>query len=318
MNIAVTGVTGNLGQELCQALWRSGNSVVGLVHAASRQDAHQRLGQAFSKDAERFQEYLPVNLLESDTSIVLRGPIDAVVHVAGNTLFSVKDVNARMLVPVVRLAEQHHTPVYHVSSAFLADDTQVRSSYEADKAAAEATVKHSKTQWAIVRPGILTGHSITGHISTFTGYYMLLRAIIRFAQSSESGIRFPQFRGAANIVPVDAVAAAIVDAVQSGARGILYATNPIPPSADWLIRRSLCMLNVSDRVIFVQDNVADFRQLELTPPEINLLNFVTPFLPYWIDAPPLPSPSLHSLDRVQIDELYISRILAYAQSQPWL
>ena len=318
MNIAVTGPTGSLGQEVCRALWRNGHGVVPLVRAPDRQIALQRLQDTFAQEATFISDCVAVDLLEPSAVRVELKSIDAIVHAAGNTQFSSEGLNARMATTAVRFAERHQVPLYHVSSAFVLDGVKPRSSYEADKAAAEKTVADAKVPWAIFRPGILTGDSTNGHIANPTGYYVLLKALIRFSHLNHRGIRFPQFAGTANIIPVDSAAMAIADAVQRCERGVLYVTNPAPPAVDWLFTESLRLLNASDQVSFLPCALTEFRKLQLEPAEINLLNFVSPFLPYWLDIQALPSPTLPCLEDVRTDEPYVRRIIAYAQSRQWL
>ncbi|RAJ31783.1 male sterility protein [Kitasatospora sp. SolWspMP-SS2h] len=121
-----------------------------------------------------------------------------------------------------------------------ADGTLCRNPYERSKLAAERAVLAARGKFAvrILRPSIITGHSITRRYpGRTTGAYTAQRIINAFHRAMPAHARTQQRRVLAepaaplNLVPIDRVAAEAADiALRAGSEGIYHLTDPTPPS----------------------------------------------------------------------------------------
>lgn len=303
MKVILTGSTGNLGSELLLSLIRRGHNVITVV----RNPEHHPNLEVLTLDLESSEE-LP---------FPLSTPADCVVHAAGVVHFkAAADRNTRMTRKALELAEQQHIPFYHISTAFI-QNSEVqpsRNQYESDKAISERVVQASGVPWAIFRPSVLTGHSETGKIRSFSGYYLVIAAFIRALQYIPT-ITFPRLCGETNIIPIDWVANSIIDAIETKTLGTHYVTHPQPSSSDWLIRKSLQILGLDAKVQFLDCSLDEYAERSLSPSEQELLAFLHHFAPYWSGNQTFPETRLSTVQ--QLDEDYIQKILTYAKERNW-
>jgi dTDP-4-dehydrorhamnose reductase len=219
-----------------------------------------------------------------------------------------------MMRRVITLAKELSVPVYFVSTAFIYrpdGSTEFNNAYEKDKSNAERLLLESGLEYCIFRPSVLTGHSKTGSVRNFSGYYLVARAFVLAAQSAKArdrSLRFPRMRGESNIIPVDQVAKAIGEAVVSGARGTFYLTNTSAPQSEWVLKETLKFFGFQDDVIIEDVPFQDFVNLDLTPEEAALYTFSKHFSPYWSIEYSFPA-SICTENR--IDHEYMKRALTF-------
>ncbi|WP_067689198.1 SDR family oxidoreductase [Nocardia jejuensis] len=145
---------------------------------------------------------------------------------------------------VIDLAVELGAVLHHVSSVAVAGDhrgkffeddfdlgQQLNSPYHRTKFEAEKLVRESHgLRWRVYRPAIVVGDSRTGEMDKIDGPYYFFPAIASLAAlPSELPLPLPDL-GATNIVPVDYVAAAMVELVtKPGMIGrTFHLTNPDP------------------------------------------------------------------------------------------
>jgi len=307
MKALLTGITGNLGYEVSLDLIKRGVTVIPCV----------RIGKsgALSFHPSKFEEVVECDLAEGG-EIKFSGNIDCIVHSAGVVHFrDAKDKNEQMMRAVLKLAEKLRVPVYFVSTAFIyrppGENTDFHNSYEKDKFNAEQLLTGSNVPYAIFRPSVLTGHSRTGEVRNFSGFYLIVRAFISAVRASKAKnhiLRFPRMTGESNMVPVDQAAESIGEAIQENQLETFYVTNPAPPQSEWVFDETLNFYNVHDSVTITDISFQEFGKLDLTEEEIALHRFSSHFSPYWSMEYTFP-PSVCS--RNLIDHDYLMRVLAF-------
>ncbi len=179
--ILVTGLSGLLGQAMLNELVTNFN-IIALVR--------QRRGLVPDKNfciviGDVTQPTLGLNITDY-TSLVDR--IDAILHLAAITDFQqplekIYEVNVEGTKNIVNVALEAQVPLHYVSTAFVALQSRVAlgdaTSYERSKIAAESVVRESSVKGTILRPSIITGHSVTGQISAFQGFYFTLGLVLK-------------------------------------------------------------------------------------------------------------------------------------------
>jgi nucleoside-diphosphate-sugar epimerase len=118
----------------------------------------------------------------------LAARVDAVIHCAAVTDFhrldgSLEATNIAGTENVAAFAAASNAVLYHVSTAFVhatADGDRGRTAigYACSKSAAEEVVRSSGVHHVIVRPSIVIGDSVTGHIAAFQGIYQVVAGIL--------------------------------------------------------------------------------------------------------------------------------------------
>lgn len=133
--------------------------------------------------------------------------IDCVVHAAAVTDFGqprerVVSTNVRGTEHVLELAALGGVPMYHISTAFADLPGGEANPYEESKRLAEHAVRTSGVRSVVVRPSMVVGHSMTGAITRFQGFYLVLGL---FYRELLPVLPVPP-RGYVDFVPCDAVA----------------------------------------------------------------------------------------------------------------
>ncbi|QIS11931.1 SDR family oxidoreductase [Nocardia arthritidis] len=145
---------------------------------------------------------------------------------------------------VLALTQELGAVLHHVSSVAVAGDhrgkffeedfdlgQRLTSPYHRTKFAAEKLVRESRgVRWRVYRPAIVVGDSRTGEMDKIDGPYYFFPAIAKLAAlPAELPMPLPEL-GATNIVPVDYVAAAMVELVRKpGLNGrTFHLVNPEP------------------------------------------------------------------------------------------
>jgi len=306
MKALLTGITGNLGYELSLDLIQRGDTLIPCVRPG-------RTGILLSHPAE-FERVVECDLIEND--IDFSEDIDCIVHCAGVVQFrEAENKNAEMMRRIVSLARKLSVPVHFISTAYVyrpsGKEGRFNNSYEQDKYNAEELLKEAGVPYSIFRPSVLTGHSRTGEIRNFSGFYLMAQAFlsaIHAARAKDQIVRFPRMPGVSNMLPVDQVAKSIGGYIHSGQLETLFATNPMPPNSEWILEETLNFFNARDGVKLMDSSFQDFGNVDLTEEETKLYRFSRHFSPYWsmeYDFPP-------SICRENlIDQDYIMRALTF-------
>ncbi len=154
--------------------------------------------------------------------------IDEVVNAAsvaasGSSHESLRAINVVGTTRLVKLAAHAGVPFYHLSTACLGVRrenplAEAGSAYASSKREAEDAVREGGVPYAILRPSIIVGHSRTGAISGFGGFYQMAS---RFLRGRLPVIPFGP-DAVVDLVPVDYVAAAVAATVRAQAVGTEY------------------------------------------------------------------------------------------------
>ncbi|MDP3697020.1 MAG: SDR family oxidoreductase [Candidatus Taylorbacteria bacterium] len=307
MKALLTGITGNLGYEVFLDLVRRGITVVPCVRPRKK--------EALSFHPSKFEEVVKCDLTE-EKEIEFSGNVDCIVHCAGVVHFrEAEDKNEQMMQSVIKLAEKLNVPVYFISTAFvyrpLGTNIDFNNAYEKDKFNAEELLKKSAIRYGIFRPSVLTGHSRTGEIRNFNGFYLIVRAFIDAVRTSKTKgcvLRFPRMTGESNMVPVDQAAESIGKLIKENCLETTYITNPNPPRSEWVLDNVLNFYGVRDSVNIIDISFEEFGALNLTEEEVALYRLSSRFNPYWSMGYTLP-PSVCT--RNLIDRDYLMRALKF-------
>ena len=279
MRILLTGITGNLGFEIAHSLQVRDIEVVPIV----------RDKESFKSSDLHTSNVIEADLINNEAPIKLEG-VDCIVHSAGNVHFkNAADENSRMMSSIIKIAKDLDVPIYYVSTAFLwrpeVKSEDLRNAYEKDKYQSEILLQNSGVQHTIFRPSVLVGHSKSGQLRNWSGYYLLVNKFIESAISSKAKdrrIRFPALNGTSNMVPVDQAAEAISQVVADNLLGeLIYLTNPEPPKAQWVLDTTLESFDIADRFEFLPTDFHNYEKLERTSEEEVLSIVGQHFNPYW-------------------------------------
>jgi len=278
MKTLLTGITGNLGFEVAQALTRRNISIIPCVLPGKKEELRLR----------GFETVVECDLMDG-ADIEFSGDVDCITHCAGVVSFrGAGNKNEQMARKVVNLAGKLDVPVYFVSTAFVykppGSSGEFNNDYERDKFNAEQLLIASNMPHTIFRPSVLTGNSQTGEIRNFSGYNLIVRAFLSAIQEAKvknRTLRFPRMLGASDMVPVDQAAESIGQAIQENRRGILYITNPTPPRSEWVLDETLNFYGIRDSVTIMDISFEEFGKLNLTDEETGLYRFASHFNPYW-------------------------------------
>lgn len=288
MKALLTGITGNLGYEVSLDLIKRGFTVIPCVRPGK--------DSALSFHPATFKKVVECDLLEGE-EIEFSGDLDCIVHCAGVVHFrDAEDKNEQMMRTVLKLAEKVKVPVYFVSTAFVyrppGSKTDFNNAYERDKFNAEELLKNSGISHGVFRPAVLTGHSQTGEIRNFSGFYLIVKAFIAAARASKAKgnvLRFPRMAGESNMVPVDQAAQSIGKAIQENRQDTLYMTNPTPPRSQWVLNETISFYGIHDSVAVVDISFEELGTLDLTEEETVFHLLSAHFTSYWsigYDFPP--------------------------------
>ncbi|MGW4740563.1 SDR family oxidoreductase [Nocardia xishanensis] len=249
----VTGGTGFLGRRVVQGLLDADPEAI--VHVLVRAESLAK----FTELAEGWHGGERVFALVGDLTAERLGlrdqapKADHVIHLGAvydmtadeHTAHAANVAGTRS---VIALARELGAVLHHVSSVAVAGDHKgkffeedfdlgqnLTSPYHRTKFAAEQLVRESRgVRWRVYRPAIVVGDSRTGEMDKIDGPYYFFSAIAKLAAlPSDLPMPLPDL-GATNIVPVDYVAAAMVELVRkSGLDGrTFHLVNPRPQPFD--------------------------------------------------------------------------------------
>ncbi|MCR5394864.1 MAG: AMP-binding protein [Bacteroidales bacterium] len=252
----ITGATGLVGTEVVSQLLATTQSKVRvLVRAASEAEAESRLRGLWGHDPHLtdaighrvvaiagditqpglgLDEYSR-QLLLFDTTHVVHSAAETGVQRSRSVHQSINVEGTRHLVQLAEGMPMLQCFV-HISTAYVAGtrsgiiledgplSTQHYTLYERCKAQAERVVRDSRLPYVICRPGMVVGHSVTGHTRNFNTVYYVLKLMLQGRMRLMPVSRSQRV----NIIPVDEVARGVVQAsVRADAIGhTLHLTPP--------------------------------------------------------------------------------------------
>ena len=177
--------------------------------------------------------------------------VDAIVHTAASMSFNksraseTHRVNLIGTFNVIEWMWQNNVKrLFHTSTAYLFDNND----YEVSKRQAEMLVarlcKTYRIKYTIIRPSIIIGDSqMRGKLPTngvYTGLKVIKQAVDWYRNKTGTELKEIRIKcnpkGSMNVIPVDIVAKAIADAIEQDRTGIIHATNPNPPTLEFLVK----------------------------------------------------------------------------------
>ncbi len=213
--IFVTGASGVVGTALLDRL--PSDNVICLVHRTTLSNPTIK---TISGDIRQ-----PRLGLEPRAYAELCDQIGWIVHGAANTCFAanaqhMSQLNVEGTGNLLSLAAAAQAPMTYISTAFVhplraLDAGDGFNIYEESKRAAERLVRQSDVPVTIVRPSIVIGDSVTGHISGFQGLHHILGLIFRNQLPVVPASR----NGRIDFIPQDYVARAIANLIAQNIRG---------------------------------------------------------------------------------------------------
>ena len=280
MKALLTGITGNLGYEISLDLIQRGVTLIPCVKPGKT--------EFLSFHPEKFEQIVECDLA-GDREIHLADKVDCIIHCAGIVHFrDAGDKNERMMSKVLTLAARMEVPIHFISTAFVyrpkLEGGDLNNDYERDKLNAEELLRKSALPHSIFRPSVLTGHSQTGEIRNFSGFYLIVKAFlsaILAAKAKNRTLRLPRMIGESNMIPVDQAAKSIGTAILQNRLETLYVTNPAPPTSEWVLTETLNFFDVRDSLEIMDISFQEFGDLNLTEEETALHHFSAHFSPYW-------------------------------------
>lgn len=224
MKIFMTGASGFVGGEVAASLVQKGHRLTALIRRSPL--IHANDGTLVEGVNLVRGDISEANFgIEPDVYAAISREHDLILHCAASTRFDLDDdqytaINVGGAEQAVALAKAGSLPLLHVSTAYvcgnrngpIAEDDPLPISgwvngYERSKAAAEQVVMNSGLHYAIARPSIVVGDSVTGDIREFGAVYGLFKLIAEGRFN-----RIPAKVGASlDFVPIDYVAAGIVE-----------------------------------------------------------------------------------------------------------
>ncbi|MGB7383656.1 MAG: SDR family oxidoreductase [Rhodococcus sp. (in: high G+C Gram-positive bacteria)] len=250
-NYIVTGGTGFLGQNLLPLLLERDPSAQ--VHVLVRRQSVAKLEQQVAALSAKDRVHpLIGDLTEPGLGLGLEetpSNIDQIVHLGAIYDITAGDEQASTNVDgtrsVAELAVRLGARLHHISSIAVAGDhagtfteddfdkgQQFPTPYHRTKYESEKIVRESATDWRVYRPSAVLGHSETGAIDKIDGPYFFFPFFAELAKLPDAlPITVPNI-GATNLVPVDYVAAAIVELMHRNPLGqrVFHLVNPRPQS----------------------------------------------------------------------------------------
>lgn len=248
-NYIVTGGTGFLGQNVLPLLLERDPSAE--VHVLVRPQSIAKLEQQVAALDGKGRVHPLVGDLTEPRLGLKESPsdIDHIVHLGAIYDMTAGDEQASTNVDgtraVVDLAVRTGARLHHISSIAVAGDFAGEftendfdkgqgfpTAYHRTKFESEEIVRESATDWRVYRPSVVLGHSETGAIDKIDGPYFFFPFFAELAKlPSALPITVPDI-GSTNLVPVDYVAAAIVELIHRNPLGqrVFHLVNPDPQS----------------------------------------------------------------------------------------
>ncbi|MCF6283859.1 MAG: SDR family oxidoreductase [Candidatus Hydrogenedentes bacterium] len=356
-SILITGGTGILGSWVLAKALERGYAPVVLMRDATMDNARERLRAVLALPGceERLDEITIVlgDTCQKDLGLsgeqrqFLRDNLDLVIHCAASISFNPKkdfelqSANVDGLRHMMSLLDGTNTPLYHVSTAYVAGDhhgrvmeqdlldTTCKNTYERTKREAEgifrAALEAGDVKGAVFRPSVIVGASQDGLISQFHNFYSILRLVDVIERGQLPAGESLRLQGnpesTLNIAPVDWVAEALWMIVErEGASGQTYhLTNPNPCKQqelnDWATRT---LKHVGSQMGFQSRLEGDVTRAEQAANAS-----LTLYRSYLLDEPIFDRSNTdralgEDLPCPRVDADMLDMMLAYARKQKWV
>ncbi|MEU7061715.1 SDR family oxidoreductase [Streptomyces sp. NPDC046197] len=231
MTVLVTGASGFVGAEVTARLTAAGHTVLALLHSAD--DLVRNDGRKLTPGPGALTpitgDITRAGLGLTDDHRRLARAADRIVHCAAVTDFGLPQqryhsINVQGTRHVLDLALADHTPLVHVSTAYVCgerdgtareDELDVGqhpgNDYEQSKLTAETLVRKTAADGlpvTVVRPSIITGAARTGRVRDFKTIYPVLKVFTRGLLRTAPG----HYDAVLDLVPVDHVADLVAEA----------------------------------------------------------------------------------------------------------
>lgn len=235
-NIFLTGATGHLGSEIVhQLLTMVSSNIFVLMRSSSKEEANNRLRTLWWDEPTLCEEVgkrvIPIvgditspglGISNDNKSLLQAEGISHIVHCAAETsilksrdyLWQINVEGTKHVLQFVRSIGCDSCLFAFVSTAYVAGRSrgvikeeqplpdQFYTLYEESKAEAEKVVRESGMNWIILRPGMIVGHSVTGHTRNFNTVYYVMKLLLQ----DKMGFMPVSPQQTVNIAPVDYVA----------------------------------------------------------------------------------------------------------------
>jgi len=258
MEYFVTGATGFIGRYLVKSLLDRH----AIVHILTRASSYQKLDALKNWWGERADNVRVVEGelgqhrlgLSAHDRQRLRGSIDHFFHLAAlydldASALELEMANIEGTRHALELAHDLQAGCFHLCSSIaaaglyrgvfyedmFAEAQDLHHPYFRTKHESEALVRKERhLRWRIYRPGMVIGHSETGHISKIDGPYLFFKALQTLRHRWPTWLPFVGIEGGqVNVVPVDYVVAAMLHLAHSPDHDheCFHLTDPVARSA---------------------------------------------------------------------------------------
>lgn len=270
MNVLLTGATGFLGEYLLAELLAQKCSVWALYRTESRKQ--NTITFLKSQNPESLESLKWVNgdvlkIADKWESWCRENPgldeVDSLLHSAASLRFK-EDKNGEPIRTNVgsarairQLMEEVPIKAHVISTAYVCGFVQDEIVREVNHPEGKFVNVYERSKWeaeqilmnhaTILRPGVIVGDYLTGRTITFTGWYMIVKALYMLGQALDGVKEIDRFdlrmnlptnpNSAINILPVDYAAKAIVAIVRNPDQfgKIFHITHPVPTSHEWSV-----------------------------------------------------------------------------------
>ena len=272
MNVLLTGATGFLGEYLLCELLSRGHAVRALYRNESRRSKTCKFLESLGLPRRGdMLEWIRCPLLELDKRWKELGglhpgldEVDNVLHCAASTRLFLDGsgdplkTNIEGAAMLVRLLDQRPLKLHLISTAYVCGLVHGKTVREVNHPRGDFVTVYEESKWeaeqllfgkaTFLRPSIIVGHSETGRCTSFTGWYILLKAahlLDRLLQDNPGeqrrnlDVELPADPDSSiNIVPVDYVARGAVTILENpkNHNGLFHLTHPNPPTNQWIMQ----------------------------------------------------------------------------------
>ncbi len=349
--IFITGATGLVGCLLTVRALREGHPVRLLVRTSQGQSSEERIRLTLAMlglPHDQWGQLRPrIEIYEGDIAEPqfglsgdkwqrLADGLSAMYHAAAFCGFQnhqatqARAVNIGGTRNILKLAELSQAHLFHMSSAYIAGDTESRvfereletpprwkNPYEETKFLAEHHVhshcRENGLRYTVFRPAVLIGDSVHGRTIRFTSIYHYMKLFHQLSTRRKTSPVILEARPGAslNILPVDFAIGAIWDISQfPECEGrVFHITNPSPPKFAELI-------SIAERLFGMRIELVDQSPSGKAPS-------LSHYRPYMFGEPEFDVTNTRSLLRnydaafPELNESYFRKILKYAVEQNW-
>lgn len=220
--------------------------------------------------------------------------VDRMLHLAADVSFAIIDTDGNIRKTnftgtqnAVALAKGLGVEEFHYCSTVFADSR--RNPYEISKSDAEELVKASGMPYSIYKPSAMVGHSVTGKVAQFNGFYgaySIFYLVAERIRKGETGkpVHLPVYvvcssTSTLNLIPVNWVSETFIKLMRHGAKNEIYnLADDNPPKVRWIVERGFEILGISG-IRYVERPLTLAQKIELHKKDKVML-----FYQKWIDS----------------------------------